>query len=538
MGSTKLSNLAGVAGVPGTIPTELAVAEALDGEVAGGVLADKQEAALINGAIVAVTPEAYGATGTGVTNDTPAIQAMFDAAQAAGVLRLIKFREGATYFLDSEVEVCSDYVSVDARGARFIGPVDGTPEGGLVTLVDRANPTRTVKWINWIGGVFQTKHVLDNGLSMCAAEHVLISGAQVDMKTFGGQRGFAIQVNDVITGTPRYIQIVDCETFGGVDGFNVDAYRGADISFRNIRAIDAELGFRASSGDAARTIDRLTVDGFDIVNCTKGMTWAGCRDATIANGQITGVTTGRGIDAQYSTGRIHDVQVLGPAATNHAITLTQATGMSLADIVIEGTFTVGLWAGVNDLTCRGVSIKGATEGLHTTGINQRNVYDGFTFEGVTTEVNVQRTDDLYKNFSRRVAGKVVPLLSPSVVNMPIFGFVANTNWATPLAGALVSSGAVDAQVQYRVIADAGTYTIRLVHNRDADRGIYSFLVDGVAVGTIDGYSAVAGPVIGAVTGVTFNGSGEHLIIVRMSTKHASATSFVGSIQGLTLIKTA
>lgn len=123
---------------------------------------------------------------------------------------------------------------------------------------------------------------------------------------------------------------------------------------------------------------------------------------------------------------------------------------------------------------------------------------------------------------------------------------ANTNWATNAVGTASlkngtrnSSAAQNAEVSWNVLLAAGTWTITLMHRTASSRGVYSVQIDDVEVGTIDGYSAVTTEnVLTSVTGIVVATPGIKKLSLKMLTKNASSSGYLGSLVGVTLRRTA
>ena len=78
-----------------------------------GFVSSDQAQALIAAVTYALTPQMYGAVGDGETDDTAAIQAMFDAAGDGGV---VFFPAGTYVVRHSDTKTGEDYVAVTVRG--------------------------------------------------------------------------------------------------------------------------------------------------------------------------------------------------------------------------------------------------------------------------------------------------------------------------------------------------------------------------------------------------------------------------------------
>lgn len=131
---------------------------------------------------------------------------------------------------------------------------------------------------------------------------------------------------------------------------------------------------------------------------------------------------------------------------------------------------------------------------------------------------------------------------------PFFNVTAQTNWATRtqsttafFGGTRDSTGAVNASFSYNnFVTGAGTYQISIMHTTNADRGIYSVQIDTVQVGTIDGYSAAkVENVVGTISGIgPLSVSAFHTLAFVMTAKNGASTNFTGSIQWITIQRTA
>lgn len=129
---------------------------------------------------------------------------------------------------------------------------------------------------------------------------------------------------------------------------------------------------------------------------------------------------------------------------------------------------------------------------------------------------------------------------------PLTAPTANTNFATLAVGttrfkngARNASGAQNAEISWDLVIAAGTWVLSLMHHTGNTRGIYSIQIDGVEVATIDGYSA------GSVDNVLTDSASfaiatdaVHTIKLKMANKNGSSSSYVGSISGISLRRTA
>lgn len=95
-----------------------------------------------------------------------------------------------------------------------------------------------------------------------------------------------------------------------------------------------------------------------------------------------------------------------------------------------------------------------------------------------------------------------------------------------------STGAQGNWCEWEVLLDPGTYTLRMFQRLAADNGILTVSVDGVDVGTVDGYAAAGAT--GApvdVQGIFLDRPGLHLIRLRLDTKNPASAGYFGRING-------
>ena len=116
---------------------------------------------------------------------------------------------------------------------------------------------------------------------------------------------------------------------------------------------------------------------------------------------------------------------------------------------------------------------------------------------------------------------------------PTFGNAANfPQWL------IVSDGAVNDQATWDFVCLGGTYQLDIIWLPFTNRGILTFLIDGVSVGTLDEYSAVlVNAQMLSLTGIAIGG-GAHTFTVSVLSKNGASSSFVCSISEMILTKTA
>jgi hypothetical protein len=131
---------------------------------------------------------------------------------------------------------------------------------------------------------------------------------------------------------------------------------------------------------------------------------------------------------------------------------------------------------------------------------------------------------------------VMPMTTPlSQVNFS----VRDGNSTSVVPFFLRSSGAIDAYVEWDVVLGAGTWTVELMHTRQNDAGIYTVSLDGVSVGTIDGYNVSSQfSFLSSITSVAVAATAKITARLTMATKHASSSSYFGRVHWLQFRRTA
>ena len=128
--------------------------------------------------------------------------------------------------------------------------------------------------------------------------------------------------------------------------------------------------------------------------------------------------------------------------------------------------------------------------------------------------------------------------TPSTVTAPVGTWTPTYEALTQFYGWVnLSDGAQNDSISFDFACGAGTYVVDLYHLPFQNRGIYTVQVDGVSVGTIDGYASSLAPARGSVTGVALT-AGSHVITLLMATKNVSSTGYIGMVERLLLTRTA
>lgn len=137
---------------------------------------------------------------------------------------------------------------------------------------------------------------------------------------------------------------------------------------------------------------------------------------------------------------------------------------------------------------------------------------------------------------------------PWLIDVDVFEQAkSQTNWDTitaPNSSAILdgwkqSSGAQNDQIDFEVVLAAGTWDVELMYVANTDNGIISVQFDAVEKGTIDTYNGSATyNNRSSVTGIAVATTAKVILRLKMATKNASSSSYVGEVQHIQLRRTA
>lgn len=106
-------------------------------------------------------------------------------------------------------------------------------------------------------------------------------------------------------------------------------------------------------------------------------------------------------------------------------------------------------------------------------------------------------------------------------------------------GMKYSTGAQSASIAWDVLIPKGTWQLELISIKDVDRGIYTVSLDGISQGLIDGYYNTSSlNESDLITGIQITSTAKKELKLTMATKNASASSYIGAISALQLLRTA
>ena len=86
---------------------------------------------------------------------------------------------------------------------------------------------------------------------------------------------------------------------------------------------------------------------------------------------------------------------------------------------------------------------------------------------------------------------------------------------------------------------AGTWTLTMISYQDGNRGIYTIKLNTTTIGTVDGYQLTSiTNAASQITGIVVGSDATYRLGFHMDTKNASAINYYGTIQHITLKRTA
>lgn len=115
----------------------------------------------------------------------------------------------------------------------------------------------------------------------------------------------------------------------------------------------------------------------------------------------------------------------------------------------------------------------------------------------------------------------------------------NTGFATFGTSGQRTSASQNDEIGWDFYLAAGTWEFWLLHITNNNRGIYTVTLDGASVGTVDGYSSGSVTYVESqIAGHVVASAGVKRLLLKMSTKNASSSAYIGSIQLVGMRRTA
>ncbi|MCA1571919.1 MAG: hypothetical protein LC798_16730 [Chloroflexi bacterium] len=454
-------------------------------------LVGKQDAAALSSTYPVVV-------GNGVTDDTASLQAAINTVQAAG---------GGTIDLPGK-HIRFTALTIDPDGAvvtiRGVGGGVRTNTGAFGNAAlwaqQREKGTVLVTAATSGNAIYDPKGNLN-------LEHVVIKGLGDATRTTKG----------VVAGdgalTPVRRTWVDVSVLNFATGAELVWFENSLII--GLRAIGCRNGLAGKTNTNANVIV-----GFDAVSCETAIDLSG---SCLKNAFYGGIIQG---------------------TTNTSIKIrTGSSGNVFHDYYFENASGNGaLWAVDVDAGC----VRNEFLNAHIGGTG-----DHVRLAGDRNKVTT--TSQFAFTLTNTGTGNIVDrdgrgVSDPWTIDLSVFHTpITQTNFygITAAAGyffggyVITVSPHQNAEIGFDVVLAAGTWRVELIHHTGTDRGIYTVSLDGVTLGTIDGYAA-AGVVNtrSAIAGVVVASPGKKRMLVKMSTKNASSTDYKGVLQHIQLVRTA
>jgi hypothetical protein len=152
----------------------------------------------------------------------------------------------------------------------------------------------------------------------------------------------------------------------------------------------------------------------------------------------------------------------------------------------------------------------------------------------------------YETAINTLEGSVNQLSMPWMVDIdPFQQAFSITNWQAGLATSSnsITNGAVGGnsqndEITYKVMLSAGTWSVWLMSDTNLDRGIITFKLDTVSIGTLDCYSALQLYNAQQTFSFTVSTGGIHTLQLITATKNASSSGYFIRMNALRLLRTA
>jgi len=117
-------------------------------------------------------------------------------------------------------------------------------------------------------------------------------------------------------------------------------------------------------------------------------------------------------------------------------------------------------------------------------------------------------------------------------------FLTNVDTSNFVGWVNISDNTQNDAITFDFACNAGTHSLEFFHLPFSNRGIYTLSVDGVTVGTVDGYAGSLNPTRAVVTGIVIASSGQHTLTITMATKNASSGGYMAMMERAVLTQTA
>lgn len=100
------------------------------------------------------------------------------------------------------------------------------------------------------------------------------------------------------------------------------------------------------------------------------------------------------------------------------------------------------------------------------------------------------------------------------------------------------AGTQNDEISWDLILEAGTWDVIFHHRRSTNVGIYTVSLGGVTIGTVDGYAAAPAAQKSSILGAVVATTGKKRLTFKMATKNPSSSAYVGTLQFVTVRRSA
>ena len=514
-------------------------------------------AALNTAYVGAVMPEAFGAIGDGVTDDTTAVQNAINSLSISG----------GSVVLSRRYKIAT--VTIATQGIRITGPgviVDGTVAIGTDgTAPPYARLDARIDTVSFYRSGTST--------SVNAITAARCLGIQIDDVNFTGYNAAFYVRPQTFSGTDTHhvarvrmsrVKTTDCQfvlrTTKFTSGVGLLACADIEISdSEELAVLDSHAFCEGIDGlrltnltlfmpgyTAASTTKRwnVRVDGGTHIELTgvhcfeaglEGIYLSKVQSFGFANVEVWApgqrvrsagvrIDDGDTAGAEYCFGNLGGARVVFP--TLHGVWIQGASGhITAPNVTVRSPGASTYYYGAVDATVAEYFLAEATTKYITVG--SASEFTG----GVGTPRVIARGANSHGRTGAAHSTFWPATLTPA----------GEVNWSTddyastyPFGVRSISAASQNDNRTYYADLAPGIYTVDLWHNKSTDRGVYSVRFNGVEIGTIDGYAAASAVAKNSVTTITVPTGGRTAVALVMATKNASSSGYRGVVHGLAL----
>lgn len=196
----------------------------------------------------------------------------------------------------------------------------------------------------------------------------------------------------------------------------------------------------------------------------------------------------------------------------------------------------------------GVPVQGGGGGTDTNAVHVStgSEISGITAKTVPVDADLLVIEDSAASNAKKSL-KIGNLIYPKQINVPcLFPLATNGTIAGPAldtsqigAGRLILSNDITAWVEYPVLLQTGTWKLDCVSDKGSSRGIGTFTLDGVSIGTADAYAVGSSAnFMISITGISVTATKVFTLRVASLSKNASSSGYNFILSLLSMTRTA